>query len=148
MERIFAFQYDETVVENEFHEPKGGAVADIATTSLRIKSLGSPDEVRPFTDKGQVEIVNLEDVTVGRVSMEPGWKWSEHVKPIAGTESCQSSHTGYVLSGKMMVIMDDGLEQEIEPGDAFYIPAGHDAYTIGDESCVLVDISGMSKYAK
>ncbi len=123
-------------------------MADIATTSLRIKSLESPDEVRQFTDKGQVEIVKLEDVTVGRVSMEPGWKWSEHVKPIAETEICQSAHTEYVLSGRMMVIMDDGPEQEVGPGDAFQIPAGHDAYTIGDESCVLVDISAMSKYAK
>ncbi len=116
--------------------------------SLTTKSLESPDEVRPFTDKGKVDIVNLENVTIGRVSMEPGWKWSEHVKPIAGTESCQSAHTGYVLSGRMMVTMDDGLEQEVAPGDAFFIPAGHDAYTVGDESCVIVDISGMGQYAK
>ncbi len=123
-------------------------MASVATESLEIKSLESPDEVRQFTDKGQVEIVKLEDVTVGRVSMEAGWKWSEHVKPIAGTDSCESAHTGYVLSGRMMVIMDDGTEQDVGPGDAFYIPAGHDAYTIGDESCVIVDISGMGKYAK
>ena len=123
-------------------------MASIATESLEIKSLDSPDEVRAFTEKGQVEIVQLEDVTVGRVSMEPGWRWSEHVKPIAGTDSCQSAHTGYVLSGRMMVLMDDGSEQDVGPGDAYYIPAGHDAYTIGDESCVIVDISGMRKYAK
>ncbi len=115
---------------------------------LLSKSLGSPDEVRRFTDKGQVEIVKLEDITVGRASMEPGWKWSEHVKPTAGTESCQATHTGYVISGRMRIIMDDGAEQEVGAGDAFFIPSGHDALTVGDEPCVIVDISGMGQYAK
>lgn len=114
---------------------------------IASKSLESPDEVRPFTDKGKVEIVKFEDVTVGRASMEPGWKWSEHVKPIVGTESCQSTHTGYVLSGRMRIIMDDGSEKEVGPSDAFFIPPGHDACTVGEEPCVLVDISGMEQYA-
>lgn len=123
-------------------------MASVATKSLLTKSLETPDEVRPFTDKGKLELVELEDVTIGRACMEPGWKWSDHVKPIAGTESCEAAHTGYVISGRMMITMDDGQEEEIVQGDAFFIPAGHDAYTIGDEPCIMIDITGMEQYAK
>ncbi len=115
---------------------------------LEAKSLDSPDETRPFVDKGKTDVVNVGGVTVGRGVFEPGWRWSEHVKPIAGTESCQSPHTGYVLSGGMRVRMDDGAEAEVGPGDAFVIEPGHDAWVVGDEPCVLLDFSGMAEYAK
>ncbi len=115
---------------------------------MQKKSLKYPDETRQFVDKGKAEIVKLGDVTVGRVVFEPGWKWSEHVKPIAKTESCQASHVGYVISGHMKVVMDDGKEQEVGPSDAFTIPPGHDGWVIGDEPCVVLDFSGMEHYAK
>ncbi len=79
---------------------------------------------------------------------EPGWVWSEHVKPIAETDSCQSAHTGYVLEGHMVVKMDDGSELEYGPGDAFYMPPGHDAWVVGKQRCVLIDVTGFGKYAK
>jgi quercetin dioxygenase-like cupin family protein len=116
---------------------------------LDSKSLDQPDETRPMQDnKGKVDIVELGGVTVGRAVFEPGWKWSEHVKPIAGTDSCQAAHTGYVISGRMKVVMDDGTEGEVGPGDAMVIAPGHDAWIIGDEPCVALDFSGASDYAK
>ncbi len=117
-------------------------------TQLVAKSLDSPDETRQFVDKGKADVVKIAGVTVGRTVFEPGWRWSEHVKPIAGTDSCQSHHTGYVLSGRMGVKMEDGSELEIGPGEAFVIPPGHDAWTVGDESCISLDFSGMELYAK
>ena len=116
--------------------------------SLEAKSFESPDEVRPFTDKGDAKIVNLSSGTVGLATFEPGWRWSEHVKPIAGTDSCQAPHMGYVVSGRMKIVMDDGTEGEVGPGDVGVIPPGHDAWTVGDEACVMVDFAGMEHYAE
>lgn len=113
-----------------------------------VKNLDSPDETRPFVGKGKADVVKLGGVTVGRAVFEPGWKWSEHVKPIAGTESCQSSHTGYLISGRQHVVMDDGTELDLGPGDAFVIPPGHDGWVVGDEPAVALDFSGMEQYAK
>jgi len=119
------------------------------TQQLERKSMDKPDEVRPFkNDKGRAEIVTVGETILGRGIFEPGWVWSEHVKPIAGTESCQSAHTGYVIEGRMVVKMDDGSEVEFGPGDAFYMPPGHDAWIVGDERCVLIDVTGFGKYAK
>jgi quercetin dioxygenase-like cupin family protein len=116
--------------------------------SLEVKSTGSPDETRPFADKGQAAVVNVGDHPVLYGTFEPGWRWSEHVKPIAGTDSCQAPHLLYCLSGRMGVSMSDGLEAEIGPGDVAWIAPGHDAWTVGDESCVCVDFGGYSQYAK
>jgi uncharacterized cupin superfamily protein len=115
---------------------------------LESKSFSSPDEVRPFADKGQVELVKVGDGVVGRATFEPGWRWSEHVKPIAGTDSCQAAHMGYVVSGRQAVRMDDGTEIEFGPGDVVAIPPGHDGWVVGDEPCVVVDFIGMENYAK
>jgi quercetin dioxygenase-like cupin family protein len=93
-------------------------------------------------------IVNVGSHTLGRGVFEPGWRWSEHVKPIAGTPSCQAAHTGYVLEGRMAVRMDDGSEAEYGPGDAFYMPPGHDAWIVGNQRCVLIDFTGVAKYAQ
>ncbi len=115
---------------------------------LEAKNLDSPDEVREFVDKGRVKVVNLSGGSVGRGTFEPGWKWSENVKPLAGTESCQVNHVGYVLSGRMKVVMEDGSELEVEAGDAFIMPPGHDAWTVGSEPCELLDFGGLKGYAK
>ena len=116
---------------------------------LERKSLDSPDETRFFKDnKGKAEIVIVGRVTIGRGTFEPGWVWNKHVQPISGTSSCQAAHTGYILQGRMVVKMDDGAEDEFGPGDAFYMPAGHNAWIVGDEPCVLIDITGFDKYAK
>ena len=116
---------------------------------LIAKRFESPDEVRQFTDgKGHVDIVELNGNTVGRGVFEPGWRWSQNVKPIAGTESCQVGHIGYVSSGRMAQRMGDGTEQKFGPGDTFHMPPGHDAWTVGDEACVLLDFGGLKGYAQ
>ena len=85
---------------------------------------------------------------VGRIVFEPGWRWSDHVKPIAGTDSCQAAHTCYFLSGRMKVVMDDGEEIEYGPGDFAIMPRGHDAWIVGDEACILLDFGGLKGYAQ
>ncbi len=76
---------------------------------------------------------------LGRGTAPPGWRWSEHVKPLAGTEWCEIAHHGIILSGREVVRMADGTEVELKPGDAFFVPAGHDAWVAGDEPCVSLD---------
>lgn len=117
--------------------------------SLEKKRFESPDETRTFTEaKGKLDLVGVGQLQIGRAVFEPGWRWSENVKPLVGTDSCQAAHTGYVLEGRMAVRMDDGNEVEYGPGDAFYMPPGHDAWIVGDDQCVLLDVTGMSNYAK
>jgi quercetin dioxygenase-like cupin family protein len=116
--------------------------------SLQAKRFEAPDEVRPFKDgKGKVELVDLAGNKVGYGTFEPGWRWSEHVKTLSGTDSCQVEHIGYVLQGHMHVAMDGGDELEVGPGDAFLMPPGHDAWIVGDEACVLLDFGGLTGYA-
>jgi mannose-6-phosphate isomerase-like protein (cupin superfamily) len=117
-------------------------------SQLQVKSFDNPDEVRLFKDHGAMHVVHLGDTAAGLGTFEPGWRWSDDVKPIAGTDSCQAHHSLYVLSGRMHVVMDDGTEAEVGPGDAVVIPAGHDAWTVGDEPCVSVDFTGVARYAK
>lgn len=113
------------------------------------KSLDSPEETRLFEGgKGKVEIVNIEGGTVGRATFQPGWKWSEHVKPIAKTDSCQVAHTGYFISGRMKIVMDNGEEMEFGPGDFMTAAPGHDAWIVGDEPCVTIDSQTVADYAK
>lgn len=121
----------------------------MATTgqTAERKNLSQPDETRPFP-KGRVEIVKIGGASMGRGNFEPGWKWSECVKPIAQTDSCQAPHLAYVISGRMKAVMDGGQEIEYGPGDAMALPPGHDAWVIGTEECVLIDFGGYEDYAK
>ena len=120
----------------------------VAMATMEVRSTGSPDETRAFQAHGGVAMVSVAGRTVGRGTFEPGWRWSQDVKPIAGTDTCQTAHFGYVLSGRMHVVMDDGTEGEIGPGDVVVIPPGHDAWTVGDEACVMVDFGDVETYAR
>jgi len=113
------------------------------------KSFDTPDETRQFeAGMGTLEIINTDTGVVGRATFEPGWQWSKHIKPIAGTDSCQAGHTGYFVSGRMKVVMDDGEETEYGPGDFAVMAPGHDAWIVGDEPCVVIDWQGFADYAK
>lgn len=116
---------------------------------LTRKSFDTPDETRPFEGgMGQLEVINSEGGVVGRATFRPGWQWSKHIKPIAGTESCQAAHTAYFVSGRMKVVMNDGEEMEYGPGDFATMAPGHDAWIVGDEPCVVIDWQGFTDYAK
>ncbi len=114
---------------------------------MQKKSMSSPDETRDFP-KGKLELVNFEGVTFGHATFEPGWKWSAHVQPIAQTKSCEAPHTQYHVSGRLRVRMDDGTEVEFGPGDIGHIPPGHDAWVVGNEPVVMIDVTGLADYAK
>ena len=117
-------------------------------SSMEKKSLTKPDVTRPV-DHGKVELVTLGGVTFTRLTLQPGWKWSLSVKPIAKTHSCQVHHVGHVISGRMAVKLDNGEEIEYGPSDVYDIPPGHDAWIVGNETFVGVDVSGeMAGYAK
>ena len=115
--------------------------------SAEQKNVNSPDETRPF-EKGKVEVVKIGGGTVGRATFEPGWKWSDHVKPIAKTEWCEAPHFGYTISGRAKIKMSSGEEYDTAPGDVFKIGPGHDAWVVGNEPWVSVDWSGLGEYAK
>jgi quercetin dioxygenase-like cupin family protein len=116
--------------------------------SAEVKSVESPDETRPFADKGQAAVVTVDNHPVLKGTFEPGWRWSDHVKPIAGTDSCEAPHLLYCISGQMHVVMNDGTEVDVRPGDVASIAPGHDAWVVGDEPCVAVDFGGYSQYAQ
>jgi hypothetical protein len=114
---------------------------------IEAKSFDSPDETRQFQGHGRAEVVEMNGKTVLRSVFEPGWHWKDDVGPIAGTDSCQTHHFGYMVSGQMRIVMDDGTEITAEPGELVEIMPGHDAEVLGDETCVFVDFGDVQKYA-
>ena len=114
---------------------------------IQKKTVSQPDERRTF-DKGQVDIVSLGGLTFGRATLQPGWKWSTCVKPLVNTTSCQAPHLQYHVSGRLRVVLDDGSEREFGPGDVALIPPGHDAWVVGKDSVVVIDISGIADFSQ
>jgi quercetin dioxygenase-like cupin family protein len=102
------------------------------------KDFRIPDEVRTF-EKGKLELLNMNGGVIGRLTLEPGWRWSQHVKP---------PHFQYHASGRIHIVMSDGTEFEAGPGDVTMLPPGHDAWVVGDEPVVVIDWSGATNYAK
>ncbi len=111
------------------------------------KNFENPDEVREFPF-GRADVVEIGGGQVSRMTLEPGWRWSEHVKPAAGTELCEAPHFQYVLSGKLGVRMADGEELEVGAGDVNVLHAGHDAWVVGDVPAVAVDWGGAHVWGK
>ncbi|MGA2239503.1 MAG: cupin domain-containing protein [Candidatus Bathyarchaeia archaeon] len=116
-------------------------------SKLEVKSTNNPDETRTF-EKGKLELVKTGGATIGRAILQPGWRWSTHVKPIVKTKSCEAPHLQYHVSGTLHVLMDDGTEKDCKPGDVSLVPSGHDAWVVGNEPVVIVDFQGMVDYAK
>ncbi|HET8851141.1 MAG TPA: cupin domain-containing protein [Ktedonobacteraceae bacterium] len=119
----------------------------VAVTQFAVKSHSTPDEVRS-PEKTRNEIVRLEGFTLGRLSFEPGWRWSECIKPVVHTDSCQLSHVGYAVAGSITVRLQDGTQKTIVAGDAYSIPPGHDAWVEGDEPFVGIEVVSAEQYAK
>ena len=116
-------------------------------STMQTKSLNTPDETRTLP-KTTVEVITFGELSLMKMTLEPGWRWSEHVKPTAGTDSCEVPHFNYGISGHLHVRMDNGMESEIGPGDAQFLPPGHDAWVVGDEPYVGLDFQGGHLYAK
>lgn len=111
------------------------------------KDLSSPDETRTF-EHGKVELITIGGGVVGRLTLEPGWRWSKHVKPLVGTQWCEAPHFQYHISGRLHVLMKDGAEFELGPGNVSVLPTGHDAWVVGNEPVVLIDWYGAGNYAR
>lgn len=112
----------------------------------QIVPVGEPDEVREFL-RGRLEIYRVGNVELGRAVYEPGWRWTAHVRPIAGTELCEVSHVGFVVAGSAAVSTRDGREFFLTPGTFFAVPPGHDSWGVGDEEYVSLHIVGAEAYA-
>ncbi|MCU1659078.1 MAG: hypothetical protein JWO57_3734 [Pseudonocardiales bacterium] len=118
-------------------------------TDARISNLERDGESRQFAAHGHAELGSAGGLTLLRGVFEPGWRWSNDVKPIAGTDTCQTRHLGYLIRGTMQVRMDDGTEMTMRAGDLFDLPAGHDAWVVGDEPAEMVDYSPeATRYAR
>jgi ethanolamine utilization protein EutQ (cupin superfamily) len=114
---------------------------------MEVKNLSQPDEVRTF-DKGRLELVKIGGAVIGRATFQPGWRWSDSVKPLVKTKSCEAPHFQYHLSGTLRVKMDDGTVVDCKAGDLSLLPSGHDAWVVGNEPVVVIDFQGMVDYAK
>jgi hypothetical protein len=106
--------------------------------SIETRSMDAPDETRT-PDKTTVSVVHLGSATVARITAQPGWRWSECIKPVAGTDTCQAAHLGYVVSGRIHIAHNDGTEGDVGPGDSYRIDPGHDAWVLGDEPLVALE---------
>ena len=111
------------------------------------KHFAAPDETRDFP-RGKAEILSIGGGVVGRLVFQPGWRWSNDVRPLAKTTSCEAPHFQYHLAGRLGIRMDDGTELVAEPGDVTALPSGHDAWVIGDEPVIVIDWYGASNYGK
>jgi hypothetical protein len=112
---------------------------------LQRKSFANPDQIRRFS-LGHIDVVNLDETTVGRYVWEPGWRWSTDVAPVVHTASCQNRHVGYVERGHLHVVMDDGTEMDVVAGDAYEIPPGHDAWVVGDVAWETVEFASARSF--
>ena len=111
------------------------------------RDFSSPDETRR-PEKTTVELVNLAGGQIGRYTFQPGWRWSECIKPVVNTDSCQVEHIGYVVSGTLHVKHEDGTELDVKPGEVYRIAPGHDAWNPGQEPAVFVEFQGAAHYAQ
>jgi hypothetical protein len=146
MKQVFFFLGFCTIVGlTAFHPPLFFLPGNAGTAE--VKNFAKPDEVREFPN-GKLELVKIGGATVGRATLQPGWKWSTSVQPLAKTKSCEASHFQYHVSGVLMVKMDDGSVLECKAGDVSLLPMGHDAWVVGNEPVVVVDFQGMIDYAK
>ena len=110
------------------------------------KSFDTPDETRSF-ERGALHLLTIGDAEIGMLVLQPGWRWSSHVKPIAGTDLCEAPHFQYHVQGTLHIVMGDGTEFDAGPGDVTALPQGHDAWVVGDQPVIVVDWYGASTYA-
>ena len=116
--------------------------------AIEVNDFSTPDEVRRPDATVTVEVVKLAGGEIGRYTFQPGWRWSDCIKPVAGTDSCQVDHIGYVVSGRLHVVHQDGSETDLRAGEVYRIAPGHDAWVVGDQPAVTVEFQGAATFAK
>ena len=114
---------------------------------ITVRSFDTPDETKT-PPKAIAEVMRLGESLVGRLTVEPGWRWSEHMGPIAGTDSCQARHLGVMVSGTIHIVHEDGSESDAHAGDVYSIEPGHDAWVLGDEPAVALEFESAGIYAE
>ena len=115
---------------------------------VHVGDFDSPDEVRS-PDKTTMHVVRMgEGTTAARLTLQPGWRWSECIKPVVGTDSCQVEHLGYVVAGRIVIRLPDGREEAIRAGESYTIPPGHDAWNAGSQPAVVVEFQGAAHFAE
>ena len=112
---------------------------------IASRTVHTPDRVMPYGDGGRIGVFRVGSATIGRIELQPGWRWSDEVGPAEGEDSCQRHHEGYCLAGRLLVKMDDGDEREFGAGDLFVIEPGHDAWVVGDEPWIGLDFTGLEQ---
>ena len=115
------------------------------THTLQVKSHSKPDE-RRAPNMTLLELNHLDEFSIGRMTMQPGWTWADNIKPVVNTDSCQLLHVGYCISGKLETTLEDGASASIEPGDSYLIPPGHNARVVGDEPYVAIEMHSAASY--
>jgi hypothetical protein len=118
-----------------------------STQQVEHRDFADPQETREFPH-GRMDVVLVGGREIGRLTLQPGWRWSDHVRPVAGTQWCEAPHFQYHVAGVLRIRTEDGLEFDAAPGAVTSLPAGHDAWVVGDEPVVVVDWFGASDYAK
>ena len=116
-------------------------------SGIEAKDFAEPDETVTF-DHGRADLVKIGSLAIGREVLEPGWRWSTHVKPIVGTEWCEFHHVTYLLSGRLHVVARDGESRELTGGEVMDLAPGHDAWVVGEEPVVTIDFQGIVGWAK
>jgi hypothetical protein len=116
-------------------------------SGIESKTFDKPDESRQ-PDKTRVDVVKLGDAEAARITFQPGWRWSDCIRPVVGTDSCQAEHIGYLEAGTMTVAHDDGTEETLHAGNVYRITPGHDAWVVGDEAVVGYEFKSAATYAK
>ena len=114
-------------------------------SALQVKSFDAPDE-RRAPEKTNLDLNHLGEYTIGRMTMEPGWAWSECIQPVVHTDSCRLLHVGYCVAGTLETVLDDGTRATIKAGDSYLIPPGHDAHVVGDEAFVGIEFASAAQY--
>jgi len=113
-----------------------------------INDFSAPDETRRPDPHVTAEIVKFAGGEVGRYTFQPGWRWSEHIRPVVGGDSCQVDHVGFLLSGRLAYSTDEGASGEVTSGSVYHIPPGHDGWVVGDDPVVVIEFQGAATYSK
>ena len=111
-------------------------------TNVEVKSFSNADEINDNFDNAKIEAVNVGGQRIMKLSLEPGWKWSNDIKPTVGTDSCQATHLGVIVSGTVAVKHNDGTEMSYSAGDAYSIAPGHDGWVVGNDPAVVYEFAG------